>query len=143
MEDEAAEVERERLSRLRRFLMDRRARVSPETVGLRATGYRRVPGLRRTEVARLVGVSDDWYVRFESGRAIRVSIEFVTNVADVLQLDRCERAELYTLAIPELYATFAPIVAEVCRQSSLRNTYAGDRRASAPDEMKSQARFSA
>ena len=51
------------------FLKTRRARVRPEDVGLQAFGRRRVPGLRREELAQLAGVSVDYYVRLEQSRA--------------------------------------------------------------------------
>ena len=51
--------------------MDYRSRVDPADLGLPQTGRRRVPGLRRAEVAELVGVTVDWYRAFESGRPVR------------------------------------------------------------------------
>src|SRR5262245_48406038 len=57
-----------RKAALREFLRVRRARLRPEDVGLHTAGQRRVPGLRREEVASLAGVSVDYYVRLEQGR---------------------------------------------------------------------------
>lgn len=81
------------------FLRSRRARLKPEDVGL--TGYgerRRVPGLRREELAQLAGVSMDYYVRFEQGRGDNVSEEVIDAVAVALRLGEAERAHLHNLA---------------------------------------------
>src|SRR4051794_39793367 len=83
------------------FLRTRRARLQPEDVGLRPYGgRRRVPGLRREELARLAGVSVDYYVRLEQGRANNVSEEVLDAVAQALRLDDDERAYLRNLAKP-------------------------------------------
>ncbi|NUU22663.1 MAG: helix-turn-helix domain-containing protein [Streptomycetaceae bacterium] len=80
------------------FLRSRRARLRPEDAGLRTYGERRrVPGLRREELAQLAGVSADYYVRFEQGRTGNVSDEVVDAVARALRLDTDERAHLYRL----------------------------------------------
>lgn len=90
---------------LREFLMLRRARLRPADVGLRSFGRRRVPGLRREEVAELVGVTRGWYELFEMGTSDRrFSAAFVQRVADVLRLDSVERTTLYRLALPEVAA---------------------------------------
>ncbi len=86
---------------LRQFLIDARARTTPQSVGLPTDGRRRVPGLRREEVAELIGVSEVWYARFESGRA-RMSIAALDRLADTLRLLASERTKLMKLAIPEL-----------------------------------------
>src|SRR6478735_3153521 len=57
-----------RKAELREFLRARRARLRPEDVGLETTGQRRVPGLRREELASLAGMSVDYYIRLEQGR---------------------------------------------------------------------------
>jgi transcriptional regulator with XRE-family HTH domain len=88
-------------TQLRSFLVRTRARISPQSVGLPADGRRFVPGLRRREVAELIGVSDDWYKRFECGRA-RLSIAALARLAAVLLLDADEKARLFALARPEL-----------------------------------------
>ena len=88
---------------LRAFLTAARARLRPEDVGLPATTRRRVPGLRREEVAELVGVSPNWYAFFEMGHGDRnFSAAFVQRVADALQLDPGERVALMRLALPEV-----------------------------------------
>jgi transcriptional regulator with XRE-family HTH domain len=86
---------------LREFLRSRRARVRPDEVGLPAGGgQRRVPGLRREELALLAGVSVDYYTRLEQGRDVNVSGEVLDAVAAALRLDEVERAHLRQLARP-------------------------------------------
>src|SRR3954452_9942747 len=82
------------------FLTSRRARITPEQAGLRTygTGARRVPGLRREEVALLAGVSVDYYTRLERGNASGVSETVLEALARALQLDEAERAHLFDLA---------------------------------------------
>src|SRR5690348_15365698 len=67
------EQESQRLQELGDFLRTRRARLTPEDVGLPRGNRRRAPGLRRAEVAYLAGVSVDWYTWLEQGRPITVS----------------------------------------------------------------------
>jgi transcriptional regulator with XRE-family HTH domain len=86
---------------LREFLRSRRARATPADVGLpERLGARRVPGLRREEVAQLAGVSMDYYVRLERGRSANVSESVLGAVARALQLNELERAHLFRLAKP-------------------------------------------
>lgn len=86
---------------LREFLRSRRARVEPSDVGLPAGDrLRRVPGLRREEVAQLAGVSVDYYVRLEQGRDLNVSQAVLDAVARVLRLTDDEHAHLSDLAQP-------------------------------------------
>nr|BFE99857.1 helix-turn-helix transcriptional regulator [Streptoalloteichus tenebrarius] len=80
------------------FLASRRARLRPEDVGLPPAGRRRVPGLRRNEVAQLAGVSVDYYIRLEQGRAAHPSCEVLNAVARALQLDPSEHDHLMALA---------------------------------------------
>ncbi|WP_430379951.1 helix-turn-helix domain-containing protein [Streptomyces sp. B1-3] len=91
------------------FLRSRRARIRPEDVGLPSYGRRRVPGLRREEVAQLAGVSVDYYIRLEQGRGPGgpsrtksggVSDAVLDSIARVLQLDATEQAYLRTVARP-------------------------------------------
>ncbi|MET8080206.1 helix-turn-helix transcriptional regulator [Streptomyces sp. NPDC005303] len=82
------------------FLRSRRARLQPEEVGLPSYGRRRVPGLRREEVAQLAGVSVDYYIRLEQGRGSSVSEAVLDAVARVLRLDETERAYLHAVAHP-------------------------------------------
>lgn len=83
---------------IRDFLVTRRARLAPEQVGLPAGSRRRVPGLRREEVAVLSGVSTEWYVRLERGHITGVSEEVLAAVARALQLNDDERDYLFALA---------------------------------------------
>lgn len=86
---------------LREFLLTRRARISPQSAGLPASiGVRRVPGLRREEVALLAGVSAEYYERLERGRTKNPSASVLDAVARVLQLDSAERDHLFALASP-------------------------------------------
>ncbi|MEU6354695.1 helix-turn-helix transcriptional regulator [Streptomyces sp. NPDC047072] len=88
-----------RQEEVRSFLTTRRARVRPEQVGLEDLGgERRVPGLRRAEVARLAGVSVDYYTRLERGRIEGASDSVLQSVARALRLDDTERAHLFDLA---------------------------------------------
>ncbi|MEU1877951.1 helix-turn-helix transcriptional regulator [Streptosporangium sp. NPDC020072] len=83
------------------FLRSRRARLRPEELGLPAYGgNRRVPGLRREELAMLAGVSVDHYVRLEQGRTLHFSEAVLDAVARALRLDAAERDHLYRLARP-------------------------------------------
>src|SRR5919108_1095333 len=84
-------------SEIREFLISRRARLSPETVGLRY-GSRRVPGLRREEVAVLAGVSVPYYTRLERGDLAGVPDGVIGALARALELDDAERAHLWDLA---------------------------------------------
>ena len=86
---------------VRDFLRARRAAVSPGDVGLpQAPGARRVPGLRREEVASLAGVSVDYYTRLEQGRALNVSDSVLRAIARALRLDEEEVAHLRDLVGP-------------------------------------------
>ena len=89
--------DREQRIELRRFLQDRRARVKPGDVGIPPGGRRRVPGLRREEVAVLAGIGISWYTALEAGEAAGVSEQTVRAVADALRLSSSERNYLLTL----------------------------------------------
>lgn len=80
------------------FLTSRRAKISPEQVGLTATGRRRVPGLRRSEVAQLAQMSVEYYAKLERGNLAGVSASVLDSLARALQLDDAERAHLLRLA---------------------------------------------
>ncbi|EWT07296.1 XRE family transcriptional regulator [Intrasporangium chromatireducens Q5-1] len=83
----------------RDFLVSRRAKITPEQAGLRRYGgQRRVPGLRREEVAILAGVSVDHYTRLEKGNLSGVSDSVLDAVAGALQLTEAERIYLFDLA---------------------------------------------
>lgn len=85
-------------SEIREFLTSRRARITPERVGLNSYGSRRVPGLRREEVAVLAGVSVPYYTRLERGEIHGVSDSVLNALAQALQLDDAERTHLFDLA---------------------------------------------
>ena len=80
------------------FLTTRRARITPDQVGLPTTGTRRVPGLRRSEVASLAGLSVEYYARLERGHIAGASSGVLESLAKALQLDVTERTHLYDLA---------------------------------------------
>jgi transcriptional regulator with XRE-family HTH domain len=85
---------------IRDFLTTRRARVTPAQAGLPVYGgeHRRVPGLRREEVAMLAGVSVDYYTRLERGNARGVSDQVLDALARALQLNEAEYTHLFDLA---------------------------------------------
>jgi len=80
------------------FLRTRRARLTPEKANLIGGRNRRVPGLRREEVALLAGVSVDYYAQLERGDIAGVSDEVLDALARALQLDEAETSHLFDLA---------------------------------------------
>jgi transcriptional regulator with XRE-family HTH domain len=103
---------------LAQFLRSRRARLTPQDVGLPPGLRRRTPGLRREEVAQLAGVGVTWYTWLEQGRNINASVSVLDAIARTLHLDPAEREHLYLLAdvpmVPELPSTtLAPEVQEI------------------------------
>jgi len=87
---------------LAEFLSSRRGRVSPEEVGLRGEfARRRVPGLRREELAQLAGVSVDYYTRLEQGRSRSASVDVLDALATALRLNDAERDHLHRLGRPQ------------------------------------------
>jgi transcriptional regulator with XRE-family HTH domain len=84
---------------IREFLSTRRAKLTPQQAGLPVYGgdRRRVPGLRREEVALLAGISSEYYTRLERGDATGVSESVIEGIAQALQLDEAERAHLVQL----------------------------------------------
>jgi transcriptional regulator with XRE-family HTH domain len=85
-------------SEIREFLTSRRAKLKAADVGLPDYGVRRVPGLRREEVAVLAGVSVPYYTRLERGDLAGASDSVLEALARALQLDEAERAHLFDLA---------------------------------------------
>ena len=84
---------------LREFLTTRRAKITPRQAGVQTYGgRRRVQGLRREEVARLAGVSVEYYTRLERGNAAGASDSVLDALGGALQLDEAERAHLIALA---------------------------------------------
>lgn len=84
------------------YLRARRAMVTPRDVGLPDGGDRRVPGLRRDEVALLAGVSTDYYIRLEQGRERRPSEQVLRAIAGALRLDAAAAGHLFRLGLPAL-----------------------------------------
>ncbi|MFD5567787.1 helix-turn-helix domain-containing protein [Streptomyces cadmiisoli] len=82
------------------FLRARRALVRPEDAGLTGGGLRRVPGLRREEVALLAGISADYYLRLEQGRDRNPSVQVLEAIARVLRLDAAATGHLIALGGP-------------------------------------------
>ncbi|WP_328506225.1 helix-turn-helix transcriptional regulator [Streptomyces sp. NBC_00104] len=94
----------DRRAELSEFLRTRRARLKPEDVGLPAFGrHRRVPGLRREELAQLAGVSVAYYTRLEQGNGRNVSAEVLDAIARALRLNDAEHAHLTHLAKPKAH----------------------------------------
>ncbi|MGW1889615.1 helix-turn-helix domain-containing protein [Streptomyces sp. NPDC002004] len=92
----------DRRAELSEFLRTRRARLKPEDVGLPEYGRRRrVPGLRREELAQLAGVSVAYYTRLEQGNGRNVSAEVLDAIARALRLTDAEHAHLTHLAKPK------------------------------------------
>ncbi|MEY9964771.1 transcriptional regulator with XRE-family HTH domain [Streptacidiphilus sp. MAP12-16] len=86
-------------SQLGRFLRTRRAQLQPADVGLPMFDERRrVPGLRRDELAQLAGVSESYYMRLEQGLSLNASTEVLDAIARALRLDETERRHLHDLA---------------------------------------------
>lgn len=126
------------------FLRTRRERLSPDRVGLPATGRRRTPGLRREEVAVLAGVGVTWYTWLEQGRPINVSMQVLRAVGRALHLDEAETQHLRRLAgvptpptdpvvcDPALLAAFQPVLDKLdpypaCLQTPLFDVVAYNR----------------
>ena len=82
------------------FLRSRRDRLAPEEAGVRSYGRRRVPGLRREELAQLAGVSVTYLTRLEQGQSQNASDAVIDALARALQLDPDERTHLFALAHP-------------------------------------------
>ncbi|MFD0257022.1 helix-turn-helix transcriptional regulator [Kitasatospora indigofera] len=87
-----------RRTALSNFLRSRRARLTPEDVGMAPGLRRRTPGLRREELAVLAGVGVTWYTWLEQGRAINPSPEVLASLARTLRLDQAETEYLFRLA---------------------------------------------
>src|SRR3954453_419509 len=100
----------DRRAEIRDFLMSRRAKITPDQTGLRVVDARprRVPGLRREEVAGLAGVSTDYYTQLERGDVDGGSDGVLNAIARALRLDDAERLHLFDLARPQTAAPPAP-----------------------------------
>jgi len=93
----------ERGKQLGEFLRYMRANSTPQDLGLVASGRRRTPGLRREEVADLVGVSADWYTWLEQGRDVKASETVVNRLSQIFRLNPDQHAYLFRLARPQHY----------------------------------------
>ncbi|WP_329531221.1 helix-turn-helix transcriptional regulator [Streptomyces sp. NBC_01450] len=100
---------------LGQFLRSRRACLSPADAGLPSSGRRRVPGLRRDEVATLAGVSPSYYSRLEQGRELSPSLRVLEALARVLRLGDEDKRELFRLARPTTRRTKSPFRVERVR----------------------------
>ncbi|GAA3137319.1 helix-turn-helix domain-containing protein [Streptomyces echinatus] len=114
----------DRRAELSEFLRSRRARLKPEDVGLAAFGrHRRVPGLRREELAQLAGVSVAYYTRLEQGNGRNVSAEVLDSIARALRLTDAEHAHLTHLAKPKAH-TKKPVARQQQVRPALRQLLA-------------------
>ncbi|TDL44041.1 XRE family transcriptional regulator [Microbacterium oleivorans] len=93
-------------SALASFLRARRAGLTPDAVGIPPEPRRRVRGLRREEVARLAGISAEYYRRLEQGSGHQMSLQVCNSLARALRLDRAGTAYLQRLALPDSEAPF-------------------------------------
>jgi transcriptional regulator with XRE-family HTH domain len=96
-ENSMLDQHQQRLQELGDFLRTRRARLAPEEVGFTRGSRRKTPGLKREEVAQLVGVSIDWYTRLEQGRPMTPSTQILERLVQTLRLDADERTHLFFL----------------------------------------------
>ncbi|MGL5865389.1 MAG: helix-turn-helix transcriptional regulator [Dermatophilaceae bacterium] len=97
---EAQATQEHLIRELGEFLRSRRDRLAPADVGVRAYGRRRVPGLRREELAQLAGVSVAYYTRLEQGQSQNASDSVIESLARALRLDEDEWTHLFDLARP-------------------------------------------
>jgi hypothetical protein len=107
MDHPASDKDYDRRRELRSFLMQCRTNLAPVELGLPRTARRRVRGLRRGEVAELIGVTVDWYRAFESGRPVRVSPQFVARLGSALRLTPAQQMTLFRLSFLEMYQIFS------------------------------------
>ena len=103
---------------LGRFLRARRERVQPGDVGLSGAGRRRVPGLRRDELAMLAGISTEYYVRLEQGRDQNPSTQVLEALAGALGLNSAETAHLFRLSRPLPVTEAASAPGPGCEQTA-------------------------
>lgn len=108
-----ADSDAARRRELATFLRSRRARLAPADLGLSQGARRRTPGLRREEVADLIGVSPSWITKLEQGLDIRVSSQLLQRLANALRLTAVERVQLYQLGLPEAANADVPVPEDV------------------------------
>ncbi|KFF60109.1 XRE family transcriptional regulator [Cryobacterium sp. MLB-32] len=102
------------------FLRNRRSGLQPEDVGLQNYGVRRVPGLRREELAMLAGVSNTYYTRLEQGLSTNASASVLEAITRALGLNDAERAHLMNLANPAHTTRRTSIKPDQARAGTLR-----------------------
>ena len=102
------------------FLRSRRARLSPQEAGIVSYGARRVPGLRREELAQLAGISATYYTRLEQGHSVNASDSVLDAIARALGLDDDERTHLHDLAKPAGAGRRRPARPDTARASTVR-----------------------
>jgi len=102
------------------FLRSRRARLTPEDAGIRSYGARRVPGLRREELAQLAGVSATYYTRLEQGQSGNASEAVIDAIARALNLEEDERTHLHDLARPVRTKRRRPARPDAARAGTVR-----------------------
>lgn len=102
------------------YLRARREQMRPADVGITVNSHRRVPGLRRDELAMLAGISTEYYTRLEQGRDRHPSAQVLDAVARALRLDREATAHLHDLADPAPRRRRAPSTTELVRPSVAR-----------------------
>jgi len=102
------------------FLRARRAGLTPEELGIVSYGSRRVPGLRREELAQLAGVSATYYTRLEQGQSTNASLSVIDSIARALNLNPDERAHLHDLARPTRTRRRTPIKPDHARPGTIR-----------------------
>ncbi len=105
---------------LSEFLRSRRARLSPEDAGVVSYGARRVPGLRREELAQLAGISATYYTRLEQGQSTNASEAVIDAIARALDLDDDERTHLHDLAKPSPSKRRRPTRPDTARPGTVR-----------------------
>jgi len=105
---------------LSEFLRSRRARLSPEDAGIVSYGARRVPGLRREELAQLAGISATYYTRLEQGQSTHASEAVIDAIARALSLGDDERTHLHDLAKPARNKRRRPARPDAARPSTVR-----------------------
>jgi transcriptional regulator with XRE-family HTH domain len=113
MEPDQSDSNAARRQELAIFLKTRRARLAPADLGLSQGLRRRTPGLRREEVADLIGVSASWITKLEQGLDIRVSSQLLQRLANALRLTAVERVQLYRLGLPEAANSEVPVPEDV------------------------------
>ncbi|GAA3269740.1 helix-turn-helix domain-containing protein [Paenarthrobacter aurescens] len=106
-------------SELGDFLRVRRAALQPEDVGVLNYGIRRVPGLRREELAMLAGVSTTYYTRLEQGFSTNASEAVIEAIGRALNLSKDERLHLFNLARPEKVKRRLPAKPDKVRPGTL------------------------